>query len=59
MKNKAFEIYQYLMEPSQKETEEVKLEDKQEVKEPVKEDFSAVVEKLPASVNALRLSAHS
>ena len=33
------------MEPSQKETEEVKLEDKQEVKEPVKEDFSEVVEK--------------
>ena len=45
MKNKAFEIYQYLMEPSQKETEEVKTEEKQEVKEPVKEDFSAVVEK--------------
>ena len=45
MKNKAFEIYQYLLEPSQKETEEVKTEEKQEVKEPVKEDFSAVVEK--------------
>ena len=46
MKNKAFEIYQYLMEPSQKETEEVKTEEKQELKqEPVKEDFSVVVEK--------------
>lgn len=49
-KDKAFEIYQYLMESSetQNKTEEVKAEDKQEVKQEetsVKEDFSVVVEK--------------
>mgnify|MGYP005779179973 CR=1 FL=1 len=49
-KDKAFEIYQYLMESSESQngTEEVKAEEKQEVKQEetsVKEDFSVVVEK--------------